>query len=486
MDKKEYLQKIEEVIAKGPYQAEWNSLCEHPVPVWYQKAKFGIFIHWGVYSVPAFGNEWYARNMYKKDSQEYTYHVGKYGTVDRFGYKDLIPLFQGENFDAGQWAELFKKAGAGFIMPVAEHHDGFQMYGSELCKWNSVEMGPKKDIIGELKAAVEERGMTFCASTHRAEHWWFFDKAREIPEADVNDPAYADLYGPAAGPMRNWGDIFDNTPDEEFLQDWLVRTCELIDNYQPRILYFDWWIQQYAFKPYLKKLAAYYYNRGAEWGAEVAIDAKYDAFVHGSAVHDIERGQLSSISPFFWQNDTSVAKNSWGYTVGNEYKQSHEIVCDLVDVVSKNGALLLNVGPKADGTIPDEDKQILMDVGAWMAVNGEAIYDTRPWKLFGEGPTEVPEGAFTDTDRAGFTSEDIRFTSKGDVIYAIVMKWPENGVVKIKSIGKEYRNLHTSVRNVEVLGYQVQPHFGFAKELKVTAKYVRTGDMPVVLKITIE
>lgn len=426
MNKQDYLKQIEEVIEKGSYKAEWLSLCDHETPKWYQRAKFGIFIHWGVYSVPA------------------------------FGYKDLIPLFKGEKFNAREWAELFKKAGARYVMPVAEHHDGFQMYDSDLCRWNTVQMGPCRDVLGELKEAVEERGMVFCTSSHRAEHWWFFDKGREIQDADVNDPEYADLYGPAAGPIRNWGDIFDNPPDDEFMQDWLVRTCELIDKYQPKVLYFDWWIQQYAFKPYLKKMAAYYYNRGEEWGEEVAINAKYDAFVHGSVVHDIERGQLSGISPFFWQNDTSVAKNSWGYTAGNDYKESKEIICDLVDV------------------------------GAWLEVNGEAIYDTRPWKLFGEGPTEVSEGAFTDTARDSYTSEDIRFTSRGDIIYAIVMKWPEDGIVKIKSIGKKYKNLLTSVRNMEVLGYQVQPHFGFAEQLIVTAKYVKAQDMPVVLKITID
>lgn len=486
MNTGEYLEKIEKVIAQGPYQADWESLCEHPVPNWYQKGKFGIFIHWGVYSVPAFGNEWYARNVYKKDSPEYQYHVRKYGTLDKFGYKDLIPMFKAENFSADEWMELFEKAGARFVMPVAEHHDGFQMYASDLCRWNAAQMGPCRDVLGELKTAADEKGIRFCASSHRAEHWWFYDKGREIPEADVNDPDFSDLYGPAEGPMRDWESLYDNPPSEEFLEDWLVRTCELIDKYRPGILFFDWWIQNYAFKPYLKKLAAYYYNRAAEWGVEVAINAKYDAFVHGSAVCDIERGQMANISHFFWQTDTSVAKNSWGYTVGNDYKKSNEIVCDLVDVVSKNGALLLNVGPMSDGRIPEEDKQILLDVGAWLKVNGEAIYDTKCWKVSGEGPTEVPDGAFSDTERDSYTSEDIRFTCKGSAIYAAVLKWPEDGKVKIRSIGKYYKTIKTTVKSVEVLGYDTRPEYGFGEALSITADFVEKTDMPVVLKITVE
>lgn len=486
MSNGEYLERVEKVIAQGPYQPEWESLCEHPVPAWYQKNKFGIFIHWGVYSVPAFGNEWYARNVYKKNSPEYQYHVKKYGTLDKFGYKDFIPMFKAEKFSADEWMDLFEKAGARYVMPVAEHHDGFQMYASELCKWNAAEMGPCRDVLGELKEAADKKGIHFCASSHRAEHWWFYDKGREIPEADVNDPEFNDLYGPAVGPMRDWESLYDNPPSKEFMEDWLVRTCELIDKYRPEVLFFDWWIQNYAFKPYLKKLAAYYYNRAVEWGIEVAINAKYDAYVHGSAVCDIERGQMANISHYFWQTDTSVAKNSWGYTVGNDYKKSNEIVCDLADVVSKNGALLLNVGPMSDGRIPEEDKQILLDVGAWLKVNGEAIYDTKCWKISGEGLTEVPDGAFSDTERATYTSEDIRFTCKGDAIYAIVLKWPENGKVNIRSIGKYYKNLKTTVKSVEVLGYDVRPEYGFGESLSVNADFVAKTDMPVVFKITIE
>ena len=221
MKKEEYLSLIDEMIAQGPYTDTWDSLCEHPTPKWYARDKFGIFIHWGVYSVPAFGNEWYPRNMYVKGSKENLHHTEKYGTLDKFGYKDFIPQFKAEKFDPKEWAALFKEAGAKFVVPVAEHHDGFQMYASDLCRWNAAEMGPKRDILGELKIEVEKEGMVLGASSHRAEHYWFFNGGRQIPEADVNDPEYADLYGPAAGITRDMSDIYDNPPTEEHMQDWL-------------------------------------------------------------------------------------------------------------------------------------------------------------------------------------------------------------------------------------------------------------------------
>ncbi len=487
MSTEEYLRKIDEVIAQGPYTDTWDSLCGHPTPVWYEKGKFGIFIHWGVYSVPAFGDEWYPRNMYRKGSRENLHHVETYGTLDKFGYKDFIPMFRGEKFDPVQWAELFQEAGAKFVVPVAEHHDGFKMYASELSPWNAAEMGPEKDVLGQLKAEIENRGMVLGASSHRAENYWFFNGAREIPEADVNDPQYAELYGAAAGQTRDHSNIYDNTPTQEHMEKWLVHTCELIDKYHPKLIFFDWWIQQYAWKPYLRKFAAYYYNRAVQWGEEVAIDSKFDAYVHGSAVKDLERGQLDHITPDLWQNDTSVARNSWGYTIGNDYKKTSDIILDLVDVVSKNGALLLNVGPKSDGTIPEEDANILREIGRWMKVNGEAIYGTKYWKVFGEGPTVIPEGHFTDTYEKNFTSEDIRFTSKGNHIYAIVLHWPEDGEIHIRSLGNDMKLLKSSICDVELLGTDLHPRFFRNEALDISCgRIIEPGDMPVVLKITIE
>lgn len=484
MTKQEYLKQIDSVIEKGPYKDNWESLCKHETPNWYKNDKFGIFIHWGVYSVPAFGSEWYPRNVYRKNSPEYKYHVKKYGELNKFGYKDLIPMFKAEKFDSKSWAELFKESGAKFVMPVAEHHDGFQMYDSDLSKWNAKNMGPKRDIVGELKEAVEDQGLKLCTSSHRAEHWFFYCNGNDF-DSDVKNPEYSDFYGPAHGPLHDGNSIYDNMPDDEYMSDWLARSCEIVDKYKPKIMFFDWWIQVVAWKPYLKKFAAYYYNRATEWGVDVAIDAKFDAYVKGSAVPDIERGQLSEISPVFWQNDTSVAKNSWGYTENNDYKAPESIVCDLIDVVSKNGALLLNIGPKSDGTIPDQDANILKSIGKWLKVNGEAIFGTTPWKSYGEGPTLVPEGHFTDTNRAEFTCEDIRYTCKADAIYAIVMKWPEDGQVTLKKVGKGSESkLKTPIKRISILGYDVDPLFETREDIEISAK-IKADNYPVVIKIEI-
>jgi alpha-L-fucosidase len=444
------------VIAAGPFKAEWESLKGYRVPAWYQDGKFGIFIHWGVYCVPAFANEWYPRNMYLQGTKEFEHHVATYGPHTEFGYKDFIPQLTAASFDADAWAALFKQAGAMFVVPVAEHHDGFQMYDSALSDWNAAKMGPKRDIVGELADATRAHGMVFGVSSHRAEHWWFMDGGTRFP-SDVQDPRYADFYGPAKPEPKDRHDPSDpGGPDEAYLNDWLARTCELVDKYRPQLVWFDWWIENQAFAPYLKRFAAYYYNRGAEWGQGVAINHKYEAFPEGVAVFDIERGQVSDIYPRFWQNDTSVSKNSWGYVSNHDYKTVDSIVDDLVDVVSKNGALLLNIGPRPDGTIPEPEQQMLREIGAWLAINGEAIYGTRPWRVFGEGPTEVSEGAFTDTKRAAFTGEDIRFTTKGDTLYATALAWPGERVT-IKSLGTTAGLWDGEVGSVELLGHGPVP-----------------------------
>ena len=251
----------------------------------------------------------------------------------------------------------------------------------------------------------------------------------------MQDPAYADFYGPAVAMIGEAGALDSQPhPSPEYLEDWLARTCELVDKYQPQLVWFDWWIGHVAFAPYLQRFAAYYYNRGLEWGKEVAINYKYQAYPEGTAILDLERGQLKDIRPMLWQNDTSVSKNSWGYVAEQDYKNAGALIQDLVDVVSKNGALLLNIGPRPDGTIPEPEQAILLEIGDWLAVNGEAIYETRPWHRFGEGPTEVPEGAFADTARAPFTGEDIRFTTKPGVLYAICLAWPGETAL-IRSLG---------------------------------------------------
>lgn len=260
----------------------------------------------------------------------------------------------------------------------------------------------------------------------------------------------------------------------------------MVDEYRPSVFYFDWWIQHSAFKPYLKKFAAYYYNRGEEWGIPVAVNYKHDAFMFGCAVPDVERGQFANLKPYFWQTDTAVAKNSWCHTENNDYKTAGELIRDLVDIVSKNGSLLLNIGPKADGSIPDEDREILLAIGEWLRVNGEAIYDTTYWRTYGEGPTEVKEGQFTDGVTKSFTSEDIRFTVKENALYATVLSYPEDGIVTIRSLAEKSRHFQGIITSVRVLGHDEQPVWERAEEgLRVVAKNVKS-DLPVVIKITLD
>lgn len=434
MNQTEYINVIDEVIAKGKYKPAWESLSNYDMPEWYRRAKLGIFVHWGVYSVPAFGSEWYSRNMYIQGSKAYEHHIAKYGPQSEFGYKDFIPMFKGENFDADAWVSLFKRAGAGYVVPVAEHHDGFMMYDSDLSRFTSVNMGLHRDYLGELFSAAKKQNMAACASTHRLEHWFFMGRGREFDSDIAANSDRDDIYWPSLTPDPSFTDPDCGAqPPKEFLTDWVVRTCELIDRYRPKLIYFDWWIHHRSVKEQLRKIAAYYYNRAEEWGEKVVINYKYDAFAFGSAVLDLERGSSVSARPFFWQCCTSTSRSSWGFTENSDYKTANELIATLCDVVSKNGCMLLNVGPKADGTFAPEDEKLLCELGDWLKVNGEAIYGAIPWKKCGEGSECEKAGQFTDSKAPVYTSQDIRYTVNNGAIYAITLGEPENGKYVLKS-----------------------------------------------------
>jgi len=419
------------------YDANWESLKQYTVPEWYRDAKFGIFIHWGVYAVPAYGGDswgaWYAQNMYRKGTKVYNHHIETYGPQDKFGYKDFIPMFKAQKFNADAWAKLFKEAGAKYVIPVAEHHDGFAMYKTSLSRWNAYDMGPHQDIIGELAKAIRKEGMIFGLSSHRAEHWFFYYNGRLI-KSDVNDPKYQDFYGPAE---EGGYDFPNHDLSTEFLNDWLLRSTELVNKYHPQIFWFDQYIERQSFQPYLKTFAAYYYNHGLQWGKEVVLNYKYKAFPDSAGVLDIERGKQADIRALPWQTDDAVAYNSWGYINGEHYKSAQYLVDELIDIVSKNGNFLLNIGPRADGTIPEEQQALLLNIGKWLHINGEAIYGTRPWKVFGEGPAKSLGGDHIDKKVEPFTSEDIRFTTKGNTLYAIPLVIPEEKITITSLTDKE-------------------------------------------------
>jgi alpha-L-fucosidase len=452
---------VDQADHQGPFRPDWESLQDYQAPVWYRDAKFGIFIHWGAYSVPAFGSEWYPRMMYVKGSPEYRHHIETFGTQDKFGYKDFIPMFKAEHFDPAAWAELFKKAGAKYVVPVAEHHDGFAMYDSGLSDWTVLKMGPHRDTSGELAKAVRAVGLHFGVSSHRVEHNFFLGPGRTIP-SDVNDPQYAMLYGPA----HNWFMNPSGTPlnndftyvSSEWSDDWLARSAELVKKYNPDIVYFDWWIGQASIRANLTRFAAFYYNSSLKQGDHVGvINYKDYAMQDHSAVLDLERGQLGDIRPLPWQTDTSVSNKSWGYINDDTFKSPEFIVHQLIDIVSKNGNLLLNIGPRSDGTIPDEVQRVLLDVGAWLNMNGEAIYGTRPWRVYGEGPTKVAAGSFHDTDTTNYKPEDFRFTTKGDSLYVIGLAWPVKGEAVVRSLAPSAGS--SRVRSVTLLGNDAELQF---------------------------
>ena len=451
--RKALLVDVERTVDAGPYQADWESLRRFEIPDWYKDAKFGIFIHWGVYSVPAFGNEWYPRLMYQEGSEENKHQIATYGPVSKFGYKDFIPRFTAEDFDPSQWAELFKEAGARYVVPVFEHHDGFAMYDSGLSDWTVTKMGPRRDVYGELAKALRERGIRLGASSHRIEHDFFLDGGRKF-NADVNDPKYAAFYGPAHAWLDGKKTLLEDWTyvSNEYLDDWLARDTEIVVKYEPDIIYFDWWIGQPSARRYVAKFASFYYNHKAGQGKVPVINYKVSAMDEHSAVLDIERGQLSGIRPLYWQTDTSISNKSWGYIENDSFKSAESIIHQLVDIVSKNGNLLVNIGPRSDGTIPEEVQSTLREIGSWLKVNGEAIYETRPWTKFGEGPTVIVEGPFHDTETKPFTSQDFRFTTKGDFLYAIELARPENREVVIHSLDPAGLGGHT-IESVALLGY---------------------------------
>ncbi|HWA09830.1 MAG TPA: alpha-L-fucosidase [Opitutaceae bacterium] len=469
-------------LAGGPVQPTWDSLkANYKTPAWLMDGKFGIFIHWGLYSVPAHGSEWYAQHMY---SSMLAWHTEHFGPVDKFGYKDFIPMFKAEQFDPDAWITLFKKAGARYVVPVAEHHDGFAMWDSALTRWTAAKMGPKRDIIGDLEKAARRQGLHFGVSNHRVEHYGFIP-VPSVP-SDLTDPALQDFYW-----TMNHGDALY----QKFLEDWVARNVELIDKYHPEALYFDNGINSRGLDPIKLKVTAYFYNRAEERGQDVTMFSKGAgdgaAYLTG-AVHDLERGRMPDLSADYWQEDTSIAHNSWGYNDDPlQYRNAGELIRELVDCVSKNGNYLLNLAPKADGTIPEAQQLRLLEMGEWLQLNGEAIYGTRAWTTFGEGPTPqgAPNGArgITDGMLKVYTAHDIRFTTKGDTLYAILFAWPSGDEPAVIASLAADKGVQGKVEKVEMLGVGkplafVQDEKGLTVKMPVPA--IKPCEHAYVLKIT--
>jgi alpha-L-fucosidase len=418
---------------EGPFQATWQSVAEHyRTPKWFMDAKFGIFIHWGVYSVPAAGSEWYPKHMYNGLSKS---HREKWGPQNEFGYKNFIPMFKAEKFDAEEWAQLFKDAGARYVIPTAEHHDGFAMYESDLTRWNAKEMGPCRDIIGELSVAVRHEGMKFGISNHRIENWDFmYPLDMPLDSTDLFDPEYADLYGPPQKPvlqsgmgpkaltvatdggateamMNEFAEEGRHPQSDAFLNEWELRVREIIDRYQPDLIYFDNGINYRSLDPWKLRIARYYYNSAWQWKKDVSIQSKSQAYLAGSII-DFERESRAPRKPYdrYWQVDDPIG-NKFGYIDGLKLQSAEGIIRNLIDNISCGGNLCLNVSPRSDGTIPDDQQQILRTIGKWLRQYGEAVYGTTPYHIFGEG-TNIR-----------YTCKPASSHKESSIVYAFVKQW---------------------------------------------------------------
>jgi alpha-L-fucosidase/predicted GH43/DUF377 family glycosyl hydrolase len=441
-------------IAKGPFEPAVASLTQHQTPEWFRDTKFGIYTHWGPVAVgtarqPAGQSDtWYGRYMYIPGLSGPQYHGGipsrttfedhrkNFGDQAKFGFKDIIPLFKAERFNADEWADLFVKSGAKFAGTVVIHHDNFAMWDSQVTRWNAVKMGPKRDLTGELERAIHKRKMKFVAAMHHAMTWYYYEPAFAY---DAKDPQYSDLYGEPHPPAdkdlsKDWTEVEWAPPSERFVREWLAKCVELVDKYKVDLLWHDAAMEHIP-EPVRLSMAAHFYNRAAEGKREVVLTYKGGELPQGTAVLDFERGGADNILPMPWLSDTSVGRNFWYYDAGDAGSFSiTELVQILVDIVSKNGCLLLNVGPHPDGTISQKQKDTLLGIGRWLKENGEAIYGTRPWKVFGEGANPA-----------------IRFTSRGDTLYALVLAVPQ-GAVKIASLGKASKLADKPVAHVKLLG----------------------------------
>lgn len=477
------------------YLPTWNSLRTHPTPQWFRDAKFGIYAHWGIYSVPAHGpnGTWYPHHMYFEGTPQYEYHVKTYGHPSKFGYKDFIPMFTAEKFDPDEWAELFKQAGAKFAGPVGEHHDGFAMWNTSYSEWNATKMGPKQNIVGALERAIRSHDMRFMVSMHHAENWWYFPHWRL--EFDTADPRYAGLYGQIHNQEwaqqesmieiipRNWelqGDYQDK-PNKEFLDMWSGKIKEIVDNYHPDLLWFDYgirWIQEH----YKREMLAYFYNQAFERDQEVVVTYKWNHLVPGSGVVDLELGRFDTLTYHDWITDTTVDDgHGWSYLVETEFKSLSTLLHYLIDNVSKNGYMLLNVGPKPNGEIPGQVKALLAGIGKWLDLNGEAIYGTTPWMVYGEGPTQMTKaGYFMEDQEVKYTAQDIRFTVKDDVLYAICLGWPKDPLT-IQSLQYLYPS---EIKSVHLLGSEAPLEWSFGKDgLRILPPTQKPCDSAFVFKI---
>jgi alpha-L-fucosidase len=432
-------QQLKVPVGDGPFKPNDSSLKQYQYPDWFRDAKLGYWSHWGPQAVPRQG-DWYARNMYIQNNPDYNYHVAHYGHPSKVGYKDLIPLWKAERWNPEKLMKLFKKAGARYFVSMASHHDNFLLWDSKIQKWNAVNQGPKKDVVGLWQKAAKKEGLKFGVSEHLAASYNWFQTSRGSDKTgpyagvpyDGNDARYEDLYHTKAdsSDIKNW-----LTNNREWHLRWFDLVTELIDKYKPDLLYSD---SKLPFDEVGRSMLAYYYNRSAKDNTRVNVVYTCKEASLGKWVQDVERGVLDGISPYPWQTDTSIG--DWYYRTGQKYKTADEIVQLLMDIVSKNGNLLINVVQTPEGDLEPDVLDIMENISKWVAANGEGVYGTRPWRVYGEGPSTLKEnqkaGIFGGvSDSRAYQSSDIRYTTKNGNVYAFVMSSPEENI-KLTALGK--------------------------------------------------
>ncbi|MCX5676552.1 MAG: alpha-L-fucosidase [Planctomycetota bacterium] len=441
-------------IAPGPFEPTFDSLKQYKCPAWFRDAKLGIWAHWGPQAVPMAG-DWYAKHMYVQGHRQYQDHLEKYGHPSEHGYKDIIALWKAEKWDPERLMALYKKAGAKYFVSMGSHHDNFFLWNSKLHKWNAVNMGPKRDVVGDWQRAARKEGLRFGVSEHLGASFTWFQSShgsdKTGPKAGVPydgaDPKYQDLYHfPAEADDKGW---YSNNP--KWQQMWYERIKELVDAYQPDLLYTDGGVP--FGNEVGRSLIAHLYNADAarHGGKADQVDVVYTCKQEskGMWVHDLERGVMPGIRPEPWQTDTSIG--DWYYNKNWKFRGADWVIQMLVDIVAKNGNLLINVVQRPDGSLDPEAEQVLAEMAAWIAINGEAIYGTRPWLVHGEGPVRAKGGNFKED--FAYTAKDIRFTMKGDkTLYAFVMGWPADGRIAIRSLAR-FPEVTGRITDVSLLGY---------------------------------
>lgn len=441
----------------GPFQPNDSSFKQYQFPEWFRDAKLGFWAHWGPQAVPRQG-DWYAKRMYMENDPAYKYHIEHYGHPSKFGYKDIITLWKAERWDPEKLMKLFKKAGAKYFVSMASHHDNFFLWNSKIHKWNAVNMGPKKDVVGLWQAAAKKEGLKFGVSEHLAASFNWFQTSHGADKTgllaglpyDGANPDYWDLYHTPAdsSDIRNW---LSNNP--AWHKEWLNAVSELIDKYKPDLLYSD---SKLPFDEVGRSMLAHFYNQSVKDNTRVNVVYTCKEISMGKWAQDVERGVLEDISLYPWQTDTSIG--DWFYRTGQKYKSADEVVQLLMDVVSKNGNLLINVVQTPEGDLEQDVLDIMDGISKWIAANGEGVYATRPWKVYGEGPSTLKEnqkigrfGGLSDTH--GYQSTDIRYTTKGNDLFAFVMVTPGEDI-KLTSLGKNAKLVDQEIITVSMLGSQ--------------------------------